>query len=59
MLDSFRKSTGALPDAVVVLGSYGEIEWSNKVAHDFLGLKSPTTASVFRIWCATPCLSSI
>jgi two-component system phosphate regulon sensor histidine kinase PhoR len=22
-----------------VLGSYGEIEWSNKVAHDFLGLK--------------------
>ncbi|ATG88891.1 phosphate regulon sensor histidine kinase PhoR [Methylomonas koyamae] len=39
MLDSFRKSTGALPDAVVVLGSYGEIEWSNKVAHDFLGLK--------------------
>jgi two-component system phosphate regulon sensor histidine kinase PhoR len=39
MLDSFRKSTSALPDAIVVLGSYGEIEWSNKVAHDFLGLK--------------------
>jgi two-component system, OmpR family, phosphate regulon sensor histidine kinase PhoR len=39
MLDSFRKSTSALPDAIVVLGVYGEIEWSNKVAHDFLGLK--------------------
>lgn len=39
MLDSFRKSTSALPDAIVVLNSYGEIEWSNKVAHDFLGLK--------------------
>ncbi len=39
MLDSFRKSTSALPDAIVVLSSYGEIEWSNKVAHDFLGLK--------------------
>ncbi|OQW75701.1 MAG: phosphate regulon sensor histidine kinase PhoR [Proteobacteria bacterium ST_bin11] len=39
MLDSFRKSTSALPDAIVVLGAYGEIEWSNKVAHDFLGLK--------------------
>lgn len=39
MLDRFRKSTDALPDAVVVLGSYGEIEWSNKIAHDFLGLK--------------------
>lgn len=39
MLDSFRKSTDALPDAVVVLGEHAEIEWSNKIAHDFLGLK--------------------
>ncbi|QSB01831.1 phosphate regulon sensor histidine kinase PhoR [Methylomonas sp. BW4-1] len=39
MLDGFRKSTSALPDAIVVLGSYGEIEWSNKVAYDYLGLK--------------------
>lgn len=39
MLDSFRKSTSALPDAVVVLGGYGEIEWSNKSAHNYLGLK--------------------
>ena len=39
MVDQFRKSTEALPDAAVVLGPYGEIEWSNKVAMKVLGLQ--------------------
>lgn len=39
MVDQFRKSTDALPDAAVVLGEHAEIEWSNKAARDVLGLK--------------------
>lgn len=39
MVDEFRKSTAALPDAAVVLGPYDEIEWSNKAARETLGLQ--------------------
>ena len=39
MVDQFRKSTDALPDAAVVLGEHAEIEWSNKAARQVLGLK--------------------
>lgn len=39
MLDQFRTSTDALPDAAVVLGEHGEIEWTNKAAREVLGLK--------------------
>lgn len=39
MIDRFRTSTDALPDAAVVLGSFAEIEWANKSAHELLGLK--------------------
>lgn len=39
MIDRFRTSTDALPDAAVVLGSYGEIEWINTAASELLGLK--------------------
>jgi len=39
MIDRFRTSTDALPDAAVVLGSYGEIEWTNKAAREIFGLK--------------------
>lgn len=39
MVDQFRKSTAALPDAAVVLGENDEIEWTNKTARDVLGLK--------------------
>jgi two-component system phosphate regulon sensor histidine kinase PhoR len=39
MVDQFRQSTEALPDAAVVLGSYDEIEWANKAARDVLGLQ--------------------
>ncbi|MEC4747211.1 phosphate regulon sensor histidine kinase PhoR [Methylomicrobium sp. Wu6] len=39
MIDQFRQSTEALPDAAVVLGSDDEIEWANKAALNVLGLQ--------------------
>ena len=39
MIDRFRNSTDALPDAAVVLGPNGEIDWTNKAAWEVLGLK--------------------
>jgi two-component system phosphate regulon sensor histidine kinase PhoR len=39
MIDQFRKSTEALPDAAVVLGPHDEIEWANKAAREVLGLQ--------------------
>jgi two-component system phosphate regulon sensor histidine kinase PhoR len=39
MIDQFRKSTEALPDAAVVLGRHDEIEWTNKAAREVLGLQ--------------------
>ena len=39
MVDQFRQSTEALPDAAVVLGKEDEIEWANKAALKVLGLQ--------------------
>lgn len=39
MINQFRTSTDALPDAAVVLGEHAEIEWTNKAALEVLGLK--------------------
>lgn len=39
MIDQFRQSTEALPDAAVVLGCGDEIEWANKTAQQVLGLQ--------------------
>ncbi|MGR9085491.1 MAG: phosphate regulon sensor histidine kinase PhoR [Gammaproteobacteria bacterium] len=39
MVDQFRQSTEALPDAAVVLGPHDEIEWANKAAREVLGLQ--------------------
>jgi two-component system phosphate regulon sensor histidine kinase PhoR len=39
IIDQFRKSTAALPDAIVVLGEYDEISWFNKAAKKILGLQ--------------------
>ena len=39
MINQFRSSTDALPDAAVVLGEHAEIEWTNKAALEVLGLK--------------------
>lgn len=38
MIDQFRQSTEALPDAAVVLGKNDEIEWTNKAAREVFGL---------------------
>jgi two-component system, OmpR family, phosphate regulon sensor histidine kinase PhoR len=40
IIDQFRKSTDALPDAAVVLGKEDEIEWANTAAKSVLGLQS-------------------
>jgi two-component system, OmpR family, phosphate regulon sensor histidine kinase PhoR len=40
IIDQFRKSTDALPDAAVVLGEEDEIEWANTAAKNVLGLQS-------------------
>lgn len=39
MVDQFRQSTEALPDAAIVLGSSDEIEWANKAAREVFGLQ--------------------
>jgi two-component system phosphate regulon sensor histidine kinase PhoR len=39
IIDQFRQSTEALPDAAVVLGVNDEIEWANKAARDVFGLQ--------------------
>ncbi len=40
IIEQFRKSTAALPDAVVVLGEHDEISWFNKAAKKTLGLQT-------------------
>lgn len=39
IIEQLRKSTAALPDAIVVLGEHGEISWFNNAAKNTLGLK--------------------
>ncbi len=39
IIDQFRKSTNVLPDAAVVIGKHDEIEWSNKLSRQVLGIK--------------------
>lgn len=39
MLERFRTSTAALPDATVVLGSRDQIEWFNEAAERLLGIR--------------------
>lgn len=39
IIDQFRQSTEALPDAAVVLGENDEIQWTNKAARDVFGLQ--------------------
>jgi two-component system phosphate regulon sensor histidine kinase PhoR len=40
MIDQFRQSTEALPDAAIVLGANDEIDWANKAARVVFGLHS-------------------
>ena len=41
MLNRFQQATSALPDATVVLGDGGRIDWWNDAAEDLLGLRHP------------------
>jgi len=40
-LRRFQEATSALPDGVVVLGENGTIEWSNRKANEYLGIRWP------------------
>ena len=40
-LKRFQEATSALPDAVVVMGQYGVIEWANDKAREYLGIRWP------------------
>ncbi|OQK16358.1 histidine kinase [Methyloprofundus sedimenti] len=39
IIEQFRRSTSALPDAIVVIGEHDEISWFNNAAKEILGLK--------------------
>jgi two-component system phosphate regulon sensor histidine kinase PhoR len=41
LLNRYKKSTEALPDAAVILGHNWEIEWFNAKTEKYLGLKKP------------------
>jgi len=45
-LKRFQAATAALPDAIVVLGEYGQVEWANTVAKDLLGIRWPRDSNV-------------
>ncbi len=40
-LKRFQEATRALPDAVIVLGEHGEIEWANEKAREYIGVQWP------------------
>lgn len=41
VINRYRESTAAMPDATVILGENGEIDWFNEAAARLLGLNSP------------------
>ncbi|NOQ63962.1 MAG: phosphate regulon sensor histidine kinase PhoR [Methyloprofundus sp.] len=43
IIEQFRKSTSALPDAVVILGEHNDIIWFNQAATKLLGLNKKNT----------------
>lgn len=45
-LKRFQEATAALPDAVIVLGQYGEIEWANDKALEYIGIQWPRDANL-------------
>ncbi len=42
----FREATSALPDAAVILGRRGEVEWCNPAAETLLGMSWPRVAGM-------------
>ena len=45
-LKRFQSATAALPDAIIVLGEFGEVEWANFSARDLLGVHWPRDNNV-------------
>ena len=41
LLARFEEVTEALPDAVVVMDTYGHVEWANEKAFEYLGVRLP------------------
>lgn len=40
-LKRFQRATTAIPDAVIILGRFGEIEWANRKAGQYMGICWP------------------
>ncbi|MCX4186421.1 phosphate regulon sensor histidine kinase PhoR [Methylophaga sp. OBS4] len=45
-LQRFQSATSALPDAIVVLGEFGEVDWANQAARELLGIRWPRDSNV-------------
>jgi len=45
-LKRFQSATTALPDGIVVLGEYGQVDWANQSANQLLGIKWPRDSNV-------------
>lgn len=45
-LKRFQQATAALPDAIVVLGEYGEVTWANHAARILLGVHWPRDSQI-------------
>lgn len=45
-LKRFKKATAALPDGIVVIGEFGQVEWANLSARDLLGIHWPRDAKL-------------
>ena len=45
-LKRFQSATAALPDAVIVLGSYDQVDWSNHAAERLIGVRWPRDSGI-------------
>jgi two-component system, OmpR family, phosphate regulon sensor histidine kinase PhoR len=45
-LKRFQSATAALPDGIVVLGEFGEVDWANQAARELLGVRWPRDNNV-------------
>lgn len=45
-LKRFQMATAALPDAIVVLGEFGQVDWANQAARQLLGVRWPRDNNV-------------
>ena len=45
-LKRFKTATAALPDDIVVMGEFGQVEWANLAARELLGIRWPRDAKL-------------